>query len=373
MAADYFAQANKKRQQSKTVSSDPKLVETNVDDQEIIALDTSIVHPDPNQPRKKRTQEQKDAVRASYVQYSGNHTPITVRLHPEIPNEYMIIVGEGRWSMCDELGFKVNAIISRKEWSNADVLAFQISENLHRDDLDLIDECNALSEYQKLTNATYEEIALTFGIGTKKADGKTTGKTKVSRKIKIAREITPKVKQLIEDGETSSINSIVYLIAIENALSDTEFESVYADVKSGRLNEKSLQKLASSTVKTGELPSQDDYRPVEAKDGQSKPLQIDSKPSNVKINTDECEHDSNLDIDDRERSEGIDSSAVEKNPAVSKKIELKSGHEVKQFDEIENFEKVSDGALIKIKGKESLILLSVADLQQLAELYADFD
>ncbi|WP_175443235.1 ParB/RepB/Spo0J family partition protein [Vibrio sonorensis] len=201
-----------------------------------LMLPVNKVHPDPNQPRKQRTEEEVENLRATVWARNGNDQPIQVRPHPELDNEYMIITGEGRWSACSYLGIThVKSEIITKKLTDYDIIHIQMSENVGRSDMNLIDTARG---YKKLTEdaetqgikLSQSKLAKMFGVNA----------TKISRMLKLA-NADLEIQSLAENG-FENLNTLTYLGQIQE-LNEIEYRDALSNVQSGSVTEKELHKL----------------------------------------------------------------------------------------------------------------------------------
>lgn len=99
-------------------------------------IDIERIHPNPNQPRKDFDKAKIDDL-ATSIKQKGLIEPIVVR--PVDGGEYEIVAGERRWQACKSIGqAKIKAIV--REASDQEAMELALIENLHRDDLNPIEE-----------------------------------------------------------------------------------------------------------------------------------------------------------------------------------------------------------------------------------------
>ncbi len=128
------------------------------DSQRIEELDTNLICPNPNQPRKIFEQDKLDELTDSIKKY-GVIQPIIVRKDGEF---YTIIAGERRWRACKNANLKsIPCIIRDIENKNASEIA--LIENLQREDLNPIDEANAYEFIMNRYAITQEEVSNIVG------------------------------------------------------------------------------------------------------------------------------------------------------------------------------------------------------------------
>lgn len=128
------------------------------DNQRIEEIDTNLVCPNPNQPRKIFEQEKLDELTESIKKY-GVIQPIIVRKDGEI---YTIIAGERRWRACKNANIKSIPCIVR-DIENKNVSEIALIENIQREDLNPIDEANAYEFIMERYGITQENVSNIVG------------------------------------------------------------------------------------------------------------------------------------------------------------------------------------------------------------------
>ncbi|WP_017595544.1 ParB/RepB/Spo0J family partition protein [Nocardiopsis potens] len=117
------------------------------------------VAPNPRQPRKHFDEEALDELRASIVEVGLLQPVVVRRLGPE---RYELIMGERRWRASKEAGLdRIPAIV--RETNDDDLLRDALLENLHRQQLDPLEEAAAYRQLLDDFGATHEELARRIG------------------------------------------------------------------------------------------------------------------------------------------------------------------------------------------------------------------
>lgn len=116
------------------------------------------IRPNPRQPRKRFDEEALEQM-AQSIKTFGVVQAVIVR---HVGTEYELIAGERRWRAAKAAGLeKVPAVI--RDSTETDSLEIALIENLHRDDLNGVEEANA---YQQLLDdfaITHEELSRRVG------------------------------------------------------------------------------------------------------------------------------------------------------------------------------------------------------------------
>jgi ParB family chromosome partitioning protein len=122
----------------------------------MIPLDS--IRPNPLQPRKRFSDEQMGELVNSIRQH-GVVQPVVVR---PAGTGYELVVGERRWRAAQMAGLHaLPAII--KDASDPETVEVALIENLHREDLNAIEEANAYQQLLEEFNLTQEELSQKVG------------------------------------------------------------------------------------------------------------------------------------------------------------------------------------------------------------------
>jgi len=130
----------------------------NEDKNRIEEIDTNLICPNLNQPRKVFEHEKLEELTESIKKY-GVIQPIIVRRDG---NVYTIIAGERRWRACKSANIKnIPCIVRDIENKNASEIA--LIENIQREDLNPIDEANAYEYIMQRYGITQEDVSKIVG------------------------------------------------------------------------------------------------------------------------------------------------------------------------------------------------------------------
>mgnify|MGYP000008758362 CR=1 FL=1 len=111
-------------------------------------------------PRKSSNAESFSEIRES-IRISGVHTPIIVRPSAET-DKYEVVAGHTRYLLSKEVGRdSIPAIV--KELDDDEAFELAISENVHRKDMNAIEEGNAVSILLKKHKGDKDEVCLILG------------------------------------------------------------------------------------------------------------------------------------------------------------------------------------------------------------------
>ena len=120
-----------------------------------------LIEPNPFQPRKEFDQE--SLVRlANSIKHQGLIQPIVVRTSPSDEKRFQIVVGERRWRACKLIKTKtIPAVIL--DLSDEELMLVALIENLQREDLNPIEEAEALQKAQQLLKLSHEKLSQKIG------------------------------------------------------------------------------------------------------------------------------------------------------------------------------------------------------------------
>jgi ParB family transcriptional regulator, chromosome partitioning protein len=147
------------------------------------------IEPNPFQPRNHFDEETLAGLTAS-IRELGVLQPILVR---ELgPDRYALIAGERRWRAAKRAGLQFIPIIVR-DVSDALTLQHALVENLHRDDLNPLEEAAAYQQLIEDFNMTQEAVAHRVG----------KSRSAVANLLRLF-QLPPQVQRLIADGQISA-------------------------------------------------------------------------------------------------------------------------------------------------------------------------
>jgi ParB family transcriptional regulator, chromosome partitioning protein len=117
------------------------------------------ITPNPRQPRQNFDEDALEELVAS-IREVGLLQPVVVR--PVMPGRYELVMGERRWRACQRAGLDhVPAIV--RGTPDDDLLREALMENLHREQLNPLEEAAAYQQLLDDFNATHDELARKVG------------------------------------------------------------------------------------------------------------------------------------------------------------------------------------------------------------------
>jgi ParB family transcriptional regulator, chromosome partitioning protein len=119
----------------------------------------TAITPNPRQPRRSFDEDTLDEL-AESIRQVGLLQPVVVRAMG--PGRYELVTGERRWRAAQQAGLsEIGAIV--KQTHDDDMLRAALIENLHRQQLDPLEEAAAYQQLLDDFGATHEELALKVG------------------------------------------------------------------------------------------------------------------------------------------------------------------------------------------------------------------
>jgi len=205
----------------------------------LVELPLESIVPDPDQPRKDFNEESLKELAESIRQH-GILQPITVK--PIEGGKYQIITGERRWRACIKARLPtIKAIIFEKEISEAEKHELQLVENLHRDDLDSIEEAETYKRLIQEFGYTHEELAKRIG----------KSREYITNKLRLLK-LPDNVKKALQEGKITEGHARALI-----SLSNDKQEEILGRVLSEGLSVRQTEKLIKHDIVSRETPTSD--------------------------------------------------------------------------------------------------------------------
>ena len=128
-------------------------------DGELTDIPVNSLKPGMYQPRKEMSPEALGELSAS-IQSQGIIQPIVVRQLPD--DSYEIIAGERRWRAAKQAGLRQVPCLVKNVQDRA-AIAMALIENIQREDLNVIEEAQALERLQEEFELTHQQVAEVIG------------------------------------------------------------------------------------------------------------------------------------------------------------------------------------------------------------------
>jgi ParB family chromosome partitioning protein len=195
------------------------------------------------QPRREFNSDSLQEL-ADSIASQGLIQPIVVREIAQ--NKYEIIAGERRWRAAQLAGLdSVPAIV--REISNQATIAIALIENIQREDLNAIEESQALIRLQDEFNLTQQQVAQAVG----------KSRSAVTNLMRLA-SLQPVVQQQLERGDIE-LGHAKCLLALEGETQILAARTVASEGLTVRQTEVLVKKLQlpDTQIKTKTTPNQD--------------------------------------------------------------------------------------------------------------------
>lgn len=148
-------------------------------------IEVASIRPNQYQPRERFDEEQLQALTES-IREVGILQPVLVR---PMGDEFELIAGERRWRAARRLGLaRIPALV--RESNDAAALEEALVENVHRSDLNALEEAAAYQQLIEDFSLTHEEVATRVG----------KGRTSITNSLRLL-QLPPTVQRLVRDGD----------------------------------------------------------------------------------------------------------------------------------------------------------------------------
>jgi ParB family transcriptional regulator, chromosome partitioning protein len=198
------------------------------------------IDPNPYQPRNRFDEESLAGLTAS-IRELGVLQPILVR--QESDDRYAIIAGERRWRAAKRAGLQFIPVIVRQV-NDELTLQHALVENLHRDDLNPLEEAAAYQQLVEDFDLTQEEVAHKVG----------KSRSAVANLLRLF-QLPPQVQRLVAEGRVSAGHAKALLGTPDRAFQESLARRVATDGLSVRDTEEAVRQrnglAGSSSGSTG--------------------------------------------------------------------------------------------------------------------------
>jgi ParB family chromosome partitioning protein len=185
------------------------------------------IDPNPYQPRSRFDEESLAGLTAS-IRELGVLQPILVRQVSD--DRYAIIAGERRWRAAKRAGLQFIPVIVR-EVNDALTLQHALVENLHRDDLNPLEEAAAYQQLVEDFELTQEEVAHKVG----------KSRSAVANLLRLF-QLPPQVQRLVAEGRVSAGHAKALLGTPDRAFQESLARRVATEGLTVRDTEEAVRK-----------------------------------------------------------------------------------------------------------------------------------
>ncbi|HEY3140567.1 MAG TPA: ParB/RepB/Spo0J family partition protein [Acidimicrobiales bacterium] len=192
----------------------------------VLEVPISQIEPNRFQPRSHFDEEALAGLTAS-IRELGVLQPILVRRVG--PERYELVAGERRWRAAKRAGLQFMPVIVREV---ADALSLQqaLVENLHRDDLNPLEEAAAYQQLIEDFGLTQEEVAQRVG----------KSRSAVANLLRLF-QLPPQVQKLVAEGKLSSGHAKVLLSTPDRTFQETLARRIAAEGLTVRETEEAVR------------------------------------------------------------------------------------------------------------------------------------
>jgi ParB family transcriptional regulator, chromosome partitioning protein len=197
------------------------------------------IDPNPYQPRNNFDEESLAGLTAS-IRELGVLQPILVRRVSE--DRYAIIAGERRWRAAKRAGLQFIPVIVRQV-NDELILQHALVENLHRDDLNPLEEAAAYQQLVEDFDLTQEEVAQKVG----------KSRSAVANLLRLF-QLPPQVQRLVAEGRVSAGHAKALLGTPDRAFQESLARRVATEGLSVRDTEEAVRRRNGLAGSTGHSP-----------------------------------------------------------------------------------------------------------------------
>lgn len=170
-------------------------------DEQIIKVSLDKLYANPHQPRKIFNEESIRELAESISEH-GIIQPLVVK---KVGSEYMIIAGERRYRAAKTAGLSQVPVIV-KDMDEQKIREISLIENLQREDLNAIEEAEAIAELMTSYDMTQEELAKKLG----------KGRSSIANSVRLL-NLPEEVKTALKEGKLTAGHGRA-LLAIEDGV-----------------------------------------------------------------------------------------------------------------------------------------------------------
>lgn len=188
-------------------------------------ISVAAIRPNPYQPREHFDEEDLAALTES-VREVGILQPVLVR---EAGDGFELIAGERRWRAARRVGLQhIPALV--RDTDDASALEHALVENVHRADLNVLEEAAAYQQLVEEFGLTHEEVATRVG----------RSRSAVSNTLRLL-QLPPTVQRLVRDGSLSMGHARALLSTPDRARQEQLAKQIVAEDLSVRAVEDLLR------------------------------------------------------------------------------------------------------------------------------------
>lgn len=192
----------------------------------LIDIPVSSIRPNPHQPRSHFDEDTLAALTAS-IRELGVLQPVLVRPLPS--GDYELVAGERRWRAARRAGLNAIPAVTR-EVSEVESVEHALVENLHRQDLNPLEEAGAYQQLIEDFGLTHEQLAVKVG----------RSRAVVTNTLRLFL-LPPSVQKLVAEGQLSAGHARALLGTPDRAFQESLARRAVAEQLSVRAVEEAVR------------------------------------------------------------------------------------------------------------------------------------
>ena len=203
-------------------------------------VDKNSIFPDPTQPRQTFSDETLTELKES-IEENGLLQPILVveDAKDDGIGKYRIIAGERRWraAMLSEKVLRLQVVIRNDISGELKVLLAQIAENVHRDNMTIIETAESYKRVLDAVDGDTEKAVKLLNVS----------KTRFSTTMGL-NKADEKVRELAKEGVTKDVDALAGLNVLAS-LNEEKANDVIVKIRDGEISKTGIRKTVSDLVK----------------------------------------------------------------------------------------------------------------------------
>ena len=204
-------------------------------------IPVAAIRPNPYQPREHFDEEELASL-AESIREVGILQPVLVR---ETDDGYELIAGERRWRAARRVGLQnIPALV--RDTDDASALEHALVENVHRSDLNVLEEAAAYQQLIEDFGLTHEEVAIRVG----------RSRTSVTNTLRLL-QLPPTVQRLVRDKSLTMGHARALLGTPDRALQEQLARRIVAEGLSVRAIEDALREPTVITTDDATVATDD--------------------------------------------------------------------------------------------------------------------
>ena len=206
------------------------------------------ITPNPRQPRVSFDEESMATLTAS-IKELGILQPVLVRQVGEAADEYQLIAGERRWRAARRAGLQTIPVLVQTA-DETRSLEHALVENLHRQDLNVLEEAAAYQQLIEEFGYTHDQVATRVG----------KSRTAVTNTLRLL-QLPTGVQRLLADGQITPGHARALLGTPDRAYQEAVAKAVVADGLTVRAVEELIREHGEDRSEVAEATQPRDVRP----------------------------------------------------------------------------------------------------------------